>query len=305
MFVVDEKDGVVVSLPAAEIAPSQGCTLSTSLAQRIVAILAKEELYPKEIARRLRVQEQKVYYHINRLHKAKIILASRKEYVQGANATYYRIAKPAFVVRFRDFEKAQNVNVKSDAGMLAPFVKDGRFDGVIIMGSPDPHGPAMARSRDAMHAMDLAMFFGSYLTYAGDLVVRMDTDVNEKGLRQNMIVIGGPIVNSLTAKLNSRMPIRFDEQNNYALISTISGKSYLSESSGLVVRMQNPWNPLKQILVVAGTRGAGTRAVVLSFLKHFTELSKGNTVDDRVLAKVVEGIDVDGDGVVDDARIIE
>lgn len=305
MFVVEKDADGMGSLPAMEVTPVQARAMSSVLAQRILAALAKEDGYPKALARKLRVHEQRIYYHINRLHEAKVIVPSRKEYVQGANAVYYALAKPAFVIKLRGFDKAHKILTGADAGILAPFVKDGSFDGIVVTGSPDPHGPSMARSRDSVHAMDLVMFFGSFLSHARELVMRVDTEVTEEELRQNLIVIGGPIVNALTARLNSRLPIRFDGETNHAIRSSLSGKTYTSESVGMVVRVANPWNPLKYVLVVAGTRGAGTRAVVLAFLKHFDELSAGNSTDPRVLARVVEGVDRDANGVVDDAVMVE
>jgi hypothetical protein len=35
------------------------------------------------------------------------------------------------------------------------------------------------------------------------------------------------------------------------------------------------------------------------------ELGEGNKADPKIIAKVIEGMDNDGDGVVDDARILE
>jgi len=305
MFVVDEKEGGVGSLPAQEVTPGQARALSSPLAQKIVGLLAKEASYPKAIARRLRVHEQKVYYHIGRLHKAKVITAVRREYVQGASAIFYALAQPAFVMRFADFEPNVKLQGRADAGLLSSFVKNGKLDAVIVVGSPDPHGPEMARSKDGHYALDLALFIGSFLTYSQNLVVRLDTEITDAELKRNLIVIGGPIVNAVTGKLNNRLPVRFDVDSKYAIRSIISGKLYEGEAYGIVSRVPNPWNPASQALVVAGTRQAGTRAVVLAFLRHFAELSQGSIEDKRVAAKIVQGIDADGDGVVDDAKILE
>ena len=304
MFVVDSTVDGVTSLPCVELSPAQARAMATPLAQRILALLAQKESYPKEIARHLKVHEQKIYYHINKLQAAKLIAPTRKEYVQGAHAVYYALRAPAFVVRFTSMQRTQKLQERGIPAILAPFVTEGAFDGCIVMGSPDPHGPAMARSRDVLQALDFSMFIGSYLTYARDLVVRLDTEVSDEELRKNLIVIGGPIVNAITARLNDKLPIRFDEENRYAIRSAVTGKIYTSEAAGLIVRIPNPLNPAKSVLVVAGTRSAGTRAVVLAFIKHIDELSAG-IPDKKTCARVVEGMDIDGDGVVDDAKIVE
>jgi hypothetical protein len=59
------------------------------------------------------------------------------------------------------------------------------------------------------------------------------------------------------------------------------------------------------VLVVAGKRYTGTRAVMISFIKHFSELVKGNKHNSKISAKVVEGVDLDSDGVVDDVEVLE
>jgi hypothetical protein len=101
------------------------------------------------------------------------------------------------------------------------------------------------------------------------------------------------------------MPVFFEEASGWGVRSTLTGKLYQSEACGLVVLLRNPYNPDKKVLVIAGSRHEGTRAIVLAFLKHLKELGEGNKVDPKILAKVVEGVDNDGDGVVDDARILE
>ena len=68
---------------------------------------------------------------------------------------------------------------------------------------------------------------------------------------------------------------------------------------------KNPFNPKKWILIVAGKRYAGTRAVTLAFIKYFSELAKGNSIDSKIPARVVEGLDKDADGIVDDVRFVE
>ena len=69
--------------------------------------------------------------------------------------------------------------------------------------------------------------------------------------------------------------------------------------------MKNPFNNRKQILLVAGKRFSGTKATIISFLRYFNEISKGNKYNDKIHAKVVEGIDLDSDGIVDDIKIWE
>jgi hypothetical protein len=58
-------------------------------------------------------------------------------------------------------------------------------------------------------------------------------------------------------------------------------------------------------LLIAGKRVMGTRAVMIAFLKKFNEIIKGNKFDNSIMAKVVEGVDLDSDGIVDDVEVLE
>ncbi|TAL57427.1 MAG: S-layer protein [Nanoarchaeota archaeon] len=177
---------------------------------------------------------------------------------------------------------------------------------MIIIGSPDPHGPEKARSRDGYYGIDLALFLGAFLQTAPKPNVKLDTEVKEQDLKENnLIIIGGPIVNHVTELVNAKLPVRFDKETHFAVKSTISGKVYPNDEIGMIVKAKNPFNPEKSILVVAGKRYPGTRAAILAFTTKFQELSIGNIHQKQTLAKVVEGIDYDSDGIVDDVEIRE
>jgi len=57
--------------------------------------------------------------------------------------------------------------------------------------------------------------------------------------------------------------------------------------------------------LIAGKRHSGTRAVMIAFIKYFNEIIKGNKFNNKVTAKIVEGIDLNSDGIVDDIEILE
>ena len=307
MFLVDRNKEGFLSLPAQEIKPEDAKSLSSDLAVRILKLLAAKPLYPIEIAKELKVHEQKVYYHIRNLEKAGIIKVVRQEGRQGAVAKYYAMEKPAVAVRFKEMEEAHKLfNVKSGSAFLEPFIKDGQLNALIIVGSPDPHGPEKARSKDGYYGMDLALFLGTFLSYVPKFYVKLDTDAREEDLKNNnLILIGGPVVNRVTWQVNPKLPVRFDKDQHWAIHSTISDNNYPTDESGLIVKAKSPFNPDKSVLVVAGKRYFGTRAAIIAFLKHFDELSAGNVHDRSVKAKVVEGVDMDSDGLIDEAEFRE
>jgi DNA-binding transcriptional ArsR family regulator len=307
MFVIKKIKNEIISLPAKEIIKKHIKSMGSKLAQEILEELAKEPNYPKKLAKKLKVNEQKIYYHIRNLEKARIIEVTKTETIQGAVANYYSLIEPAIVIKFRDFESDQKMTglEEESINLMDPFVENGKLNSLIIVGSPDPHGPDMARSRDGYYGIDFALFLGTFLNYIPNLNVKLDTETRMEDLKNNLILIGGPVVNNITGKINSKLPIKFDKKENWNVFSTISNKKYHSDEIGIIVKIKNPFNPKKYILLIAGKRYAGTRSVMIAFLKHFKEIFRGNKFNQKIIAKVVEGIDFDSDGIVDDVEILE
>lgn len=306
MFVIDKRKNEVYSLPAQEIAPENAKNFSSDLAIKILKLLTKKPMYPIEIAKELKVHEQKIYYHIRNLERAGAIKVTKEEDRQGAVAKYYFVEKPAFVMRLAELEPTQKlIQLKNDSEFLEPFIKEGQLNAMIIVGSPDPHGPEKARSRDGYYGMDLALFLGTFLNYVPNYYVKLDTEVRDSDLKNNLIVIGGPVVNKITALVNTKMPIRFDKDSHWSIKSTITNNLYPSDETGLIVKFKNPFDPEKNILLVAGKRHSGTRAAIIAFLKNFKEITEGNLHNKNIKAKVVEGIDLDSDGIIDEIEIRE
>jgi len=307
MFVIKKTQKETFSLPIKELSAKQLKHLTSELASKILKEISEIPSYPREIAKKLKVHEQKVYYHIRKLEKARIIEVAKTEVIQGTNANFYKLVEPSFLIKFKEFETTQKImDIEPQSGhFLEPFIEDGKLNAEIIVGSPDPHGPDKARSRDGYYGIDFALFLGTFLNYIPDLKVKLDTETTSDDLKNNLILIGGPIVNSVTEKINLKLPIRFQKEENWKIYSTISKKSYLSDESGIIVKIKNPFNHKKYILLIAGKRYAGTRAVIIAFLKHFQELSKGNKFNEKIAAKVVEGVDLNSDGIVDDIEFLE
>ncbi len=306
MFIVDKKKTGVFSLPTKEINPSDAHMFKSELALKILKLLVKEPMYPVEIAKKLGVHEQKVYYHIRNFEQSGFIKVVRRETKQGAIAKYYQVTHPSFVVMLKELEPTQKITkLKSDSKFLKPFIKDGQLNARVIVGSPDPHGPDKARSRDGYYGIDLGLFLGTFLNYVPDFNVMLDTEVREKDLKGNLILIGGPIVNKVTERVNMKLPVRFSKENNWAIESKVSGKLYPSDEIGLIVSAKNPLSEEHNVLLVAGKRFSGTRAAIIAFLKYFKEVTEGNLHNKKIKGKIVEGVDLDSDGIIDDIEFLE
>lgn len=303
MFIIDKQKNEVYSLPAKEINVEDAGVVSSELAQKILNLLAKEAMYPIDIAKALKVHEQKVYYHIRNLEKAGIIKVVKKETKQGATANFYALVEPAFIIKFKNFETTSKIaQIKNESEFLEPFIKDGQLDALIIVGSPDPHGPDKARSRDGYYGMDLALFLGTFLNYVPKYNVKLDTEVREEDFNNNLILIGGPVVNKVVEQVNPKLPIKFENGN---IKSAISNETYPQDECGLIVKAKSPFNKDKYVLVVAGKRFSGTRAAIIAFLKDFKKITNGNVHNPSIKAKVVEGVDLDSDGIIDDIEFRE
>lgn len=292
MQIVKEENGKIYLMQTKEI-ESPYSELST----KILSFLSKKPSYPKEMAKAMKENEQKVYYHVRNLEKSGIIKVARKQDIGGAVAKYYALAKPSFFVKFGDFEEGRKVPPANK--FIEPFVEDGRINCRIVVGSPDPHGPEKARARDAYYAVDLALFLGSFAHKASPAVI-LDVEMKSDDLRNNLILIGGIVTNKVSKILNDKLPIRFDSSKN--IYSSLSRKTYKTDDAGIIVKMQNPFDKSKYIMLLAGKRHSGTRAAILAVVNKLGEMQKGSRKTD---AKVVEGLDTDYDGVIDDVRILE
>ena len=297
--------------------PERLKTVLNKLSWRILQLLSEKEMYPMEVAKKLGVHEQKVYYHIRKLARAGVVKVVREEKKKGAVAKYYKASFPALGVELPfGYQKIKNISVPGiDDKMkqfLSPFLKeDGTFDGKIIVGSPDPHGPFKARARDGHYASYLTLFLGQFVDLPEDFLIKLDVDVKaEKEENKNLISVGGPGTNLITQEANEFLPIRFNmmpSKHGFLLGGLVSEKTknvYTADTIGVIARITNPWNKEKSIIVLAGNKAVGTKACVLALAKFWKEALK-NFGDEEKFAAVIQGFDLDGDGKVDSIEVLE
>ena len=287
-----------------------------SLSWKILTLLSKKEMYPLEIARQLGMHEQKIYYHIRKLAKAGAIVVIHEEKKKGATAKYYKTVSSAFGIELPNGYKAiQNLCLLSIDKQLQEFFKEfisnGFFDGKIVVGSPQPHGPFKTSARDGHYAAHLALFLGQFAKMPTEFAVKLDVDVKvEKEEKNNLILVGGPGTNLLTQEINEYLPTKFIMQSSDQgfLLGGLSSKKslqvYTADVSGLIAKIVNPWDKTKRIVVLAGNKAVGTKACVLAltnFWKKTLEKYKG----EDTFAVVIQGFDLDGDGKVDSIEVNE
>ena len=278
--------------------------LSDSTRRKILEILAEEPSYPLEVARRLDLEKQKIYYHFQKLEEAELIEEDHEEKVSGGSATFYRSTAPSYLIDLgvegeKFFSTRTDENVKK---FLQPMLESGKIHGNIVVGSPEEHGPDRVQARDGHLAGEVALKLGGY-GQKNSNVVKLDTEIfRDESFDENMILIGGVLTNTVTKKFNEDFPASFEGENfPYREIKTPES-SYSEEAIGIIAKTENPQDSGKAVFMIAGVRNSGTEAAVLAF-KNLEDIvdnySKGE------FYRVVRGLDLDGDGDIDDFEVVE
>jgi DNA-binding transcriptional ArsR family regulator len=284
---------------------------------KILVMLSEREMYPLEIARKLGVHEQRVYYHIKKLAKAGAIVIAREKEKKGATAKYYKVVSPAFGIELpQGYRAIRKLSLPSMDEQLQRFFgkfikEDGTFEGKIVVGSPTPHGPFKTSARDGHYASYLTFFLGQFAKVPEEFAIKLDVDVKaEKEEKNNLVLVGGPGTNLLMQEVNEYLPIRFNMQPSEqgflfgGLVSRKTSNVYTSETVGLVARIVNPWDDTKRIIVLAGNKSVGTKACVLALTNSWKRTLEGYQGEDT-FATVIQGFDLDGDGKVDSTEVLE
>jgi DNA-binding transcriptional ArsR family regulator len=278
---------------------------------RILSELTASEKCAKDLARIFNTSEQVVCYHIRELERTGFISLERTVRKRGATAKYYKADQKAIsIIPKVGTAKGlrglpQQSLTEASSKLLDPFISQGQFNGHIVLGSPDTHGVFRSRARCGDRATDLALFLGSLLPVTRESVVRLDTEMSQQEFLRNLILVGGPRVNTATMTVNESLTITYELTGHNIMISRISGKSYAGEDEGAVQMIVNPMNQESRVIVIAGNTYQGTRAAVLAFIKYTDDIAKGNSMNQNVIARVVSGLDVNSDGLVDDVEFLE
>src|SRR5690606_12390911 len=285
--------------------------LSSPVAWRIMELLSKRPMYPAQVAKELKMYEQSAYYYIRKLVKISAVEEVGKEFVRGGTARLYRASSPAFCIEM-DWGESKLGSLlhgnqhPSASRFFSNFVFGKEFKGLLVVGAPDPHGPYKSSARDGHYAVHLAFFLG-HVTGAipSEFVVKLDVDAKaEKVLTgYNIISIGGPGTNIVTAEFNRYLPIRFDEKNFWSGLIDESGNRYGLDNHGLIAKVKNPYDANSNIVVVAGVRSAGTKSAVIALTNYSEEVLKKYDGEDS-WALVVQGFDMNSDGKIDHVDVV-
>ncbi|WP_414837265.1 helix-turn-helix domain-containing protein [Candidatus Nanosalina sp. VS9-1] len=278
--------------------------LSDDTRRKIIELLAEEEMYPREVARELGLEKQKIYYHFNKLEDSGLIEQTDEKKVSGGSATLYAASAPSYVFD-TGASGEENFRPVIDAkaeSFLRPFIRNGEVRGRIVVGSPEQHGPDKVQARDGHLAGEIGLEVGKFGEADGKNVF-LDTEIVRDSLfEDSMILIGGVLTNTITRRFNEAFPVSFEGENfPYREISTPE-TSYSEDAIGVVAKTTNPENEDEAVFLVAGVRNSGTEAAVLAF-KNLESLVDNYSEGD--FYRVVQGLDMNGDGEIDDYEVIE
>jgi len=126
----------------------------------------------------------------------------------------------------------------------------------------------------------------SFIWYYGsspEIIVKADVNLTDDDLKENLILIGGPVANNITRGLNDQLPITFVHNGdgwslkrnpsavkdfNAFLITnenimelSLNSTIPYDESMGVLQTIRNPWNERNFIIVLAGLTRYGTRSI--------------------------------------------
>jgi hypothetical protein len=284
---------------------------------KILLALSEKEMYPLQLAKKLGIHEQKIYYHIRKLAWAGAIVVAREEEKKGATAKYYQPVSAAFGIELsQEYGATTRVSMLSMNKNLREFFKefvkkDESFEGKIVVGSPLPHGPFKTSAIDGHYSSYLTFFLGQFVRMPDEFAIKLDVDMKaEKEERSNLILVGGPGTNVLTQEINDSLPVKFimhPSEQGFLLGGMVSKRTsaiYGADTAGLIAKIINPWDSTKSIIVLAGNKAVGTKACVLA-LTNFWKKTLRNYHGEDTFATVIQGFDLDSDGKVDSIEVLE
>jgi DNA-binding MarR family transcriptional regulator len=289
--------------------PERMGALASPLAWRILQELARAPDYPNALASRLKVHEQKVYYHVRRLQAAGFLEVVREEAKRGASARILSPTAEAFAIVLKGRGTPMTSPMLPYAGVVSRFLeefsRDGRFEGSIVVGSPYTHGPFNTTSRDSPYAVELGFFLGRLFGPPKGPVVRLDTEVKATGVeKEDMILVGGPVANIIALDLNPHLKVNFDWRQVWRMESSRTKKAYTDEQVGLLAKVRSPWNGSRTVIALIGLHGVGTMAAILGLTRFADDVLDGY-VPGQDFYRVLAGQDRDGDGRLDAVSVLE
>jgi DNA-binding transcriptional ArsR family regulator len=288
--------------------PTKLSAFNNKLSLKIIKVLAENPSCAIDIARKLKVHEQKVYYHLKHLERTGIIYTISSERRHGMIAKIYSVVSPVIAAKL--FEggteiKEQYSTIPSQVlvSFFSPFIENGRLNSKIIIGDSYPHGKYDTGATEGAHISDLLLFMGKFLQEFKFPNYKIDTETIKEELKENLILIGNNRTNTIIDTINSELPIYFDPEQ-MSVVSSKTNNVYRDDGIGVVLKTKNPLNPKNTILLLGSLRGRGIRTATICILKYIENKFKNLNSTDEIYI-IAQGLDKDGDRIIDEVKILE
>lgn len=282
----------------------------SDLALKIVKELASNPGCAMDLARKLNEHEQKIYYHLRRLENVGVIKQIRTEKRYAMTAKIYSLASPVIAAKLHDggyeirneiVNELQTIN-QDLTNFFHPFIEDGKLNAKIIIGDTYSHGKYDTGSTEGPYVIDFIMMLGSMIKNPKFPIQKLDTEVSQDEIKNNIILIGNPRTNTIIDRMNNALPVYFEEKDIWGVVSKKTGKKYTDPRTGVIVKCDNPFNRNKKVMIIGGVGRRGVRATTLAITNNLKEIVKNINGD---FSCIVCGYDKDGDKVIDSIKILE
>ncbi|MDK2853712.1 MAG: hypothetical protein PWQ92_606 [Thermococcaceae archaeon] len=159
---------------------------------------------------------------------------------------------------------------------------------IIVYGTqnPDEEGNKYDRKSALQLKDNLNEMFSEVYGISPTIIVKSDKELTDEDLKENIILVGGPVANNLTKSLQNKMPIKFVLNRTWGLkrdfnvVNKFSAFLFTSLKKlpveelpvdapipqeyplGVIEVIRNPWNEKNFVLIVAGVDRYSTRSLV-------------------------------------------
>ena len=255
-------------LPVKEVDEEGLKSLNSDIRRKILEKASEKKVSIKDLTEKLDIKQQAAYYHVEDMMDSGLLEASegRPRYFSVENSAFY--FRPDFV------EPEENPLILEDVPeVLQGFVEDRKIRARIIVGAPYPHGKYDRRHKNGYQAGEISAILGNYGRRREQLI-HTDTHFqnNDTLSKKPLISVAGPLVNTFSDKINSKMPAKFTESHDRIITE---GNSYSGDETGFVARTETNG---KERMMVAGLFGLGTSAAIYALANKAAQLGERGAI---------------------------
>jgi DNA-binding transcriptional ArsR family regulator len=259
----------------------------------MMELLAYRPSYASELGRELGLDEQTAHYHFEKLKDAGLVEQVAERDVSGGVASIYEPRTSLHIdLGNEDGGFRPPEGTDSYRQFLGDSVSGAELELSIVVGAPEPHGPDQVKARDGHLAGRIGFVLGRYFSSEAFQVVK-DTE----GYGGDRLALGGPLTNMEAERLQDRFDFEFASTGRYKYSLQTPENTYTSKKVGVLASSYGDSNAF----VLAGVGYGGTLAAIEAF-EALPQLAADISGDARI---VVQGLDMDGDGEVDDFEVLE